>query len=249
VSSVCLVVPCFNEASRLDVVAFERFTWTAAETCLCFVNDGSTDRTFEVLQALARQGRPDAVRVESLPRNAGKAEAVRQGMLRSHAWRPFRYIGYWDADLATPLDELDTMRRVAERDPDCLIVLGSRVRRLGASVKRRPARHYLGRIFATAASLTLHMPVYDTQCGAKLFRASFVPALFADPFLSRWFFDVEILARARNQLGLTHAIERTIEVPLGSWYDVAGSRLSFGSLMRAPVELWAISRRYNRDVR
>ena len=46
------------------------------------------------------------------------------------------------------------------------------------------------------ASLILHARVYDTQCGAKLFRRSAaLEAALADPFLSRWSFDVELLGR------------------------------------------------------
>src|SRR5688572_12715599 len=155
VPSVCLVVPCYNEERRLDVTAFERFTRTAGDVSFCFVNDGSADGTNAVLDGLAKNGRPGSVRVVTLPQNAGKAEAVRQGMLRAHEWRPFTYIGYWDADLATPLDAVHAMCRLAGGKQECLMVLGSRIKRLGASIDRKAKRHYLGRVFATFASLVL----------------------------------------------------------------------------------------------
>ncbi len=68
--------------------------------------------------------------------NGGKAEAVRQGMLNAHAWRPFAFLGYWDADLATPLEESREMMRAARDRPAVLVVLGLRLARLGADVAR-----------------------------------------------------------------------------------------------------------------
>jgi hypothetical protein len=77
------------------------------------------------------------------------------------------------------------------------MVIGSRVQLLGRRITRSTVRHYAGRIFATCASLVLGLPVYDTQCGAKLFRATPVLACILDrPFTSHWIFaDVELLAR------------------------------------------------------
>ena len=77
------------------------------------------------------------------------------------------------------------------RDESLTAVLGSRFRRLGADIRRSELRHYLGRVYATLASLALGVGIYDTQCGAKAFRAS--PRLekaLADPFAERWAFDV-----------------------------------------------------------
>ena len=126
------------------------------------------------------------------------------------------------------------------------MVLGSRIKRLGASIDRKAKRHYLGRVFATFASLTLRLPVYDTQCGAKLVQAALVPQLFDQPFLSRWIFDVELLARLRNLVGVQKLLDATIEAPLDKWEDIGGSKLRFSYMMRAPLELWKIARRYNR---
>jgi hypothetical protein len=138
-------------------------------------------------------------------------------------------VGYWDADLATPLDTLVAFCELLDTHPDIEMVFGARVQLLGRVIERRALRHYLGRVFATAASLTLGLRIYDTQCGAKLFRASpAMQALFQDPFATRWLGDVELLARliqARRGTALPPAEEVIYEFPLLEWHDVAGSKV------------------------
>jgi hypothetical protein len=131
-------------------------------------------------------------------------------------------IGYWDADLATPLAEIDGM--VARLAEDAVIlVIGSRVRMLGQDIRRSALRHCIGRAFATVASLQLRLPVYDTQCGAKIFRVTPATiAVFSRPFRLRWCFDVELLARF-DALGLPGAC---VEHPVSRWTDVGASKLN-----------------------
>ena len=243
-SDFCLVIPCYNEELRLDVAAYERFLDTAPGACLCFVNDGSRDGTGAVLAGIA-QRHPDRALAVDLPVNGGKAEAVRHGMLRAYAWKRFAYVGYWDADLATPLEEALVMHRLAVSRQGVLIVTGLRLNRLGASVQVTPTRHYLGRVFATCASLMLGLPVYDTQCGAKLIEASMVPKLCGERFSSRWIFDVELLARLRNLIGREAMLTAVLEMPLQTWRGISGSKMRPTAMLRAPLELLAIARRYN----
>src|SRR3954447_8476381 len=163
-----IVVPCYNEARRLDRDAFRALASGNPAVAFLFVDDGSTDGTPAVLDEL---GREDGGRFLTLhlERNRGKAEAVRRGIL--HASRlGHRSVGFWDADLATPLEAIPEFIAVLDAHPEILMVLGSRVRLLGRRGERRAARHYLGRVFASVVSLMLDLPVYDTQCGAKLFR-------------------------------------------------------------------------------
>src|SRR5262249_59105570 len=106
--------------------------------------------------------------------------------------------------------------------------LGSRVKLLGRTIDRRIGRHYRGRIFATLASLVLDLPVYDTQCGAKLFRTSAIlAAALSRPFRSRWSFDVELLQRLVLGFGGVPAlaVREIVEEPLAVWRDVPGSKL------------------------
>ena len=123
------------------------------------------------------------------------AEAVRSGFVAAMKDKP-DYVGYWDADLATPLSELADFVALAESSPSVDVVYGARTKLMGRSIERLAWRHYLGRFSATLASLTLNLPIYDTQCGHKLFRVTnLLSRVFEDPFLTGWVFDVEILAR------------------------------------------------------
>src|SRR6478735_11068728 len=99
-----VVVPCYNEAERLNGAPLLAFLDDRPEARLVFVNDGSTDATAERLAALAAE-RPARISVVSLTPNGGKAEAVRQGMLAALA-AGARVVGYLDADLSTPPGEL-----------------------------------------------------------------------------------------------------------------------------------------------
>lgn len=235
----CFIIPCYNEADRLDTPAFSGFIQEHADVDFWFVNDGSTDHTEEVLNALSRM-HPNRIGVVSQSPNKGKAEAVRIGMLLATD-QPYDYIGFMDADLATPLSQIKLFQQVLAERPETNIVLGSRIQRLGARIERRAVRHYVGRIFATLASEILHLPVYDTQCGAKLFSRSCVATLFSQPFSSRWIFDVELLARYVSQIGT----QGLIEVPLLEWYERGGSKIRLRHLVRLPIELWKIRQQMN----
>lgn len=245
-ASISWVVPCFDEARRLDGSAFLELLDRSAPANLRFVDDGSRDGTLALLRGLAEQ-RPDRVEVIPLATNVGKAEAVRQGMLRGLD-DGAGLLAYVDADLATPPREL---LRLAElmRGGDYDLLMGSRVQLLGRTIARSSARHYIGRVFATCASLSLGLSVYDTQCGAKLFRP--IPALataLAQPFRSRWAFDVELIARLLEPPAgvLPIARDRIREEPLLAWTDVPGSKLRPLAALGSGLDLVRLALRIRR---
>jgi len=240
-----IVVPCYNESRRLPVSDFERFLEQPGAELL-FVDDGSTDSTVEVLRGICAGHEGRATLLEC-GKNGGKAEAVRRGMLTALKGGA-AYAGFWDADLATPLDAIAEFLQVLQERPEIDMVFGSRVKLLGRKVERQAVRHYLGRVFATAASTVLRLPVYDTQCGAKVFRA--VPAttgLFDEPFCSRWVFDVEVIARYIRKLGSSDkAAGQIYEFPLMVWRDIAGSKVKPGDFFVAFGDIVKIYWRYMR---
>jgi len=228
-----VVLPCHNEARRLDVVEIARLR--AAGLTVLVVDDGSSDDT-------ARVARDAGCDVVVLAHNVGKGEAVRAG-LQALINDNHDVVGYLDADFATPAEEYLRLEKTLIDDDSVAIVLGARVARLGAHIERRAHRHYLGRVFATGVSLALGQPIYDSQCGAKVLRATpTLAAALAEPFRSRWIFDVELLARLLDGGVAASALR---EVPLRRWRDVEGSHVSVTAMARAAADLavFAASRR------
>jgi glycosyltransferase involved in cell wall biosynthesis len=243
-SDLVLVVPCYNEATRLRAPVFLDFVTRHPFIRLLFVDDGSVDGTMAVLERMA-QAAPAGIRTMRLPTNQGKAEAVRRGLLEAMTERP-ALVGFWDADLSTPLTAVGDFLSVAAKLPDVDLILGSRVLLMGRAIHRKASRHYLGRVFATAASLALDLPVYDTQCGAKVFRANdALRRVLGVPFRSPWIFDVELLSRYLAipvDDGGGPRPSRIYELTVPAWHDVPGSKLKAFDFIRSIAELVAIWR-------
>jgi glycosyltransferase involved in cell wall biosynthesis len=243
-----IVVPCYNEALRLNTAAFLAYARTVSGVSFLLVDDGSRDATWSVLERLRDEGGPAFHILRKQP-NGGKAEAVRDGMNYALEHLKPELVGFWDADLATPLEAIGDLACILVRQPSIEMVFGARVQLLGRHVDRHPIRHYLGRIFATVVSIVLRLPIYDTQCGAKIFRVT--PQLaqaLADPFVSKWVFDVELIARfIRLNHGDSSAVgARIYEFPLHVWRDVAGSKLRSSDFLKAFRDVVRIYRRYLR---
>lgn len=239
----CIVIPCYNESNRLDLNAFDNFIKNNLSIDFLFVNDGSSDSTLELLEKFMNKnlGR---VLVLNLSVNSGKAEAVRQGFLKACENQEYRYVGFWDADLATPLSEIVNFLRQIENE-HIQIAIGSRMKRLGANVERKLSRHILGRVFSTFSSIILKLPVYDTQCGAKIFHSK-LAFLFHDKFITSWLFDIELLARYRNKYGIKVSLTQILEIPVNEWVEKGDSRLKLKHMLKVPLELINISRKYNK---
>jgi dolichyl-phosphate beta-glucosyltransferase len=246
---IAVVLPCYNEARRLDLQAIENFLRVSPDVLLLFVDDGSTDDTPLLLEQV-RQRVPAQVRTLRLSSNRGKGEAVRSGIAIALRRRP-QIVGFWDADLSTPLEMIPRLAEELRARPNVQLVMGSRVAMLGRQIRRSRWRHILGRAFATVASIVLRLPVYDSQCGAKLIRVTpHTAELFSSPFRARWIFDVELLARIATHANfgshLPSAEALLYEHPLESWHAVKGSQLRPADFLAAVGDLLAIYWRYMR---
>ena len=244
-SEIALVVPCYNEENRLPTEDFVEFVRSDPQVRFIFVDDGSTDNTLRHIESL-RADFPRNIDVLSTDTNKGKAEAVRLGVLFADRSLNCELIGFWDADLSTPLTELRRFQEVFQANKTCEFVSGARILRMGSDISRHWYRHYLGRALATGSSIALNLPYYDTQCGAKVFRKGAARTLFEEPFLSQWLFDIELIFRLKSAVSPDRCQFVFHELPLTVWRDVHGSKLSVRDVVKAPYELFRIWRHYPR---
>ncbi len=241
---VGVVIPCYNEEERLSSEAFRDFAYKNLGYHLCFVNDGSTDKTLEVLHKL-REGNPSNISVYDCEKNGGKAEAVRQGVLHLSQDEQLDYIGYLDADLSTDFRDFDDLVQTLETS-EFKIVSGSRISRMGADITKESARKIISITINLIIQKILGMPFKDTQCGAKIMDKEIACTMFNKKFITKWLFDVEIFMRMRTHYGKNEAKKMICEQPLKRWIHADGSKLSMKDSVKIVGQLAQIAVVYNR---
>ncbi len=240
---VGVVIPCYNEEERLSGEEFRNFAHRNLGYHLCFVNDGSTDNTLEVLEGL-RKGNEDTISVYNCEKNGGKAEAVRQGMLHLSKDPQLDYIGYLDADLSTDFRDFNDLVKTLQTS-DFKIVSGSRMSRMGANITKESARKIISMTINLIIRAILRMPFNDTQCGAKIMDKDIVENMFSKKFITRWLFDVEIFIRMRKHYGRKKVQSLICEQPLKRWIHADGSKLSMKDSIKIVGQLAKIAFHYN----
>ena len=240
---IAIIIPCFNEANRLPIAAFQSFVEKEKEAQLIFVNDGSNDNTLGVLKSLALS-QPRQIEVVDLKENVGKAGAVQQGMLYAQAHFSPSCFAYLDADLSTSLEECFSLAQ--NINPATSFVFGSRILKADNTIKRKWYRFLIGRVIATVISKMLGIAVYDTQCGCKIFDAQLISTAFTADFTSRWLFDVEIFYRLMDHYGKDTFLQKTKEVPLKQWIDTDDSRVKMTYMFRLWMDLYLLNKRYSK---
>lgn len=236
---VGVVIPCYNEEDRLLSKAFTNFIDKNTGYHLCFVNDGSTDNTLEVLNNL-RKGRAHYITVYNCEKNGGKAETVRLGMLHMAEKTDLDYIGFLDADLSTDLQDFDDLVKTIETS-NFKIVSGSRISRMGANIAKESARKIISLTINFFIRQILEMNFKDTQCGAKIFSKDVIQLAFGKPFVTKWIFDVEIFKRMASHFGSEKTKEYICEQPLKRWIHADGSKLSMKDSIKIVIQLGQIA--------
>jgi len=234
---VTIIIPFYNEVKRVNYESFIEIFTAFPQYNFLLVDDGSSDRTIDILEEF--KSKFSSVKVLKLDRNVGKAEAIRSAVL---SLSDADFISYYDADLATPFPELDTLIQFSIQHPNYKMVMGARIKLIGNGVKRSLKRHYFGRIFATIVSqFILKVAVYDTQCGAKVVDYQTAKQIFEKPFISKWLFDVELLKRLQKIHNLKEVVK---EIPLEKWEEIGNSKIKVGDFIRIPFQLFQIYWKY-----
>lgn len=232
---IVIVIPFYNEVVRIKSEDFHQIFNGFLHYNFLLVDDGSSDKTIDILEEF--QSIFPNVNLLKLDRNVGKAEAIRSAVL---SLSEADYICYYDADLATPFSELDKLIQFSVQNPKYKMVMGARIKLIGNGVQRSLKRHYFGRIFATIVSqFVLKVPVYDTQCGAKVIDYETAKQIFEQPFISKWLFDVELLKRLQKIYNLKEVVK---EIPLEKWEEIGNSKIKVLDFLSIPFQLFQIYR-------
>jgi glycosyltransferase involved in cell wall biosynthesis len=238
--SIAIIIPCYNEGGRLDSARFTAFLKLQPSHLFVFVNDGSTDNTASVINAMAKE-MPGQIWTLHLEKNKGKASAVSEGILfcLRHPPDGFSLIGYMDADLSTGPDE---MARIASiiKDNHLDYGYGSRIKKMNAKIRRSSFRHFVGRVIATIIDSRFQLGIYDTQCGAKLFNTQLAEIITREPFHTKWLFDVEIFLRIHRE----KPSARGEEIPLLSWMAGGNSKLGIWQAVTIAMEINSLFKNY-----
>ncbi len=245
-SKILLLIPCYNEAARLDTARILAFAKEHPDVHLLMLDDGSTDGTLKILNNLAHQSAN--ISVYHSDQNMGKGHIIREAILNFPDIQNYKYIAYFDADLSTPLEFVFRLEDEMEKSPDIVFAMGSREPTTDNNLQVRKHRQWIGRQVAGKINSIIGYPFYDTQCGAKLIRRESAIELFRDPFLSAWLFDMELLLRIKNTDGTDSWTEQVLEIPVDEWNHVDGSKISYGYFPKMLKEMKKISKLYNTSI-
>jgi len=234
--SLSIVIPAYNEEKRLPQTLRQVLDWLALGAFsfreVIVVDDGSRDGTARVVEEFAKASA--CLRLVKDPGNRGKGYAVRHGMLEAKG----EWILYTDADLSTPITEIEKLCRAAS-EKGAKVAIGSRALDRSLVEVHQPAlRELSGRAFNLVMRAVTGLSFRDTQCGFKLFRADAAREIFSRQKQEGFSFDVEDLLIAKK-LGL-----RAVEVPV-RWANVEGTKVRLTQGMMSFVDLVKIRMSHN----
>lgn len=233
--SVGIIIPCFNEANRLNTSAFKKCLKTYHDFQLCFVNDGSTDDTLHVLKKFQKEFK-ERITIIDMKKNKGKAAAIRAGSRFLYSLKKIKYVGFLDADLSTDFEEFNDLVENLKLEKKLIMVFGSRNSE-ESNINRNNFRDFFSKVVNLFIKMILKLPIKDTQCGAKVFRVKYIPIMYNSKFKSKWLFDIELFLRLKIHFSNKNIMEYIKEFPLKNWNHVDDSKLGIRDSVQIPYKL------------
>jgi dolichyl-phosphate beta-glucosyltransferase len=210
-NNLLFLVPCFNEEHRFPLDYWRKLIDNKNFNFL-FINDGSTDKTLEILTSI----KSDNTKLVRLPKNVGKSNALRYGLLKAYE-DSNKYVLIIDSDASFSIECIfDFIARVEYEEISNSIsyqaFFAARVKLAGRFVNRIFSRHIYSRVFHTILGFTNRELPYDTNCGMKILNLENIPSsIFLAPFKSRWFFEIEMIRRHKS---LNNSSIKIFDVPI-----------------------------------
>jgi dolichyl-phosphate beta-glucosyltransferase len=217
--TLAVVVPCYNEASRLKHEEFIRFSEENPDIHFYFANDGSQDNTSEIISSKLVNNSTRFIADYKV--NKGKAETIRQTVIDVYKrGENYSHYAFIDADLAIPLEQLLKLRNTTLTSPGKKMFITVRTEK--EFLQSGKTRYYVSKAWKFLFTrLLFGLRITDSQCGCKLFDSSVIEKAFAENFISRWLFDIEIVFRIMSK-----KCELLEEVPIISLNDNSNSSIS-----------------------
>lgn len=211
-----IIIPAYNEEKRIEKTIQNIVSYLAEKFAdnyeIIIVDDRSKDKTVEIVKKLSREN--EKIKIMVNEENYGKGYSVKKGMLNAQG----KYLLFSDADLSTPIEELDKLLFWIEKGYD--IAIGSRSLKDSQVIVHQPFyREMMGKIFNKLVKIWCLSDFVDTQCGFKLFNKEVAKKIFTQTKINRFAFDVEILYLAKRN-GL-----RVKEIPV-RWINSPASRVN-----------------------
>lgn len=239
-----IIIPCYNESSRLKLKSFIDYAKNNKHVILCFVNDGSSDATRETLAEI-KSLEHENVHIFNLAENSGKAKAVQQGALYLYNQTRVNTIGFIDADLSTDFEDYADLLRTMKSNKELKVIYGSRATNGENKIERDGLRSIISMVIRMIILCITRLKIEDTQCGAKVFKRELIPTLFSSEFKTRWLFDVEVLLRLKRTVTIDKFRRLFLEKPLTRWVHMDGSKLGMKDALSIPMSLLKIGWIYN----
>ena len=194
-NSITIIIPILNEKDRVQPCIEKLLSYCTEmkwDFRLLFVDDGSDDGTTEIVQSYSSTN--PHVKLLNLPKGLGKGGCIAQAILTQTLGDN---VVFMDVDLSADPSELQKLLPSLENYD---VVIGSRILREGLRRVDRPFyRSILSNSYSRLFRFLFRIPIYDPQCGFKVFRKDVTQRLFADITTFGFAFDTELIVTAFAQ--------------------------------------------------